>query len=993
MFFALFCGALCRSLLAGTKVPYTVALLVVGLCLGFLHAEEDLGVYARPSIEQWVRIDPHLLLYAFLPPLVFESAFNLEWHMFTKLFSQALLMATVGVVLTVGIVGAFLKWCLPYDWSWEFSFMTASILAATDPVAVVALLNDLGASKTLSMLIEGESMMNDGTAIVMFLLFFDFSKGNDKTTGEIIEFFLQVPLAGPAIGIAFGMATLWWLGMVYNDALVDISLTVVDCYLVYFVSEEVSGSSGVLGVVGLGAYLAAVGKPYFATNKEVEESLHHFWSMMTYGANTLIFILAGVIIAATCVDDQQEQLEWRDLGYAVLLYLFLNAARGFVVMLLFPLLSRIGYGLDWRNAAIVVYGGLRGAVGLALALIVFEEHALDEKNRTRVLFHVGFIVVSTLGINGSTTGMLLHWLGLDTAGVNRDAVVKSLHDAMGERVMKKYLEEFHDDTLGGADFDRVKAYVSSLRMLDEKKSPNIERLQGFKTETEMKAVASEPSFRSHEQAILEDLRKRLLSSVRLSYKELSEEGEGNSNAIFMLMESVDKALDDTSQTLNDWSVLDEQFAQMSGNLGMVSTTLRLVPIPAAMRKMMGPCDRIKEAETKLIAAWSFVRAHEHACKSLHDQVGSIDEEHAKIITTESKVMVEKAKAFIRERRVAFPELVETIKTSEVARELLNVQEHFVKDQEHTGLLDQSELDALHDLVQRDFRKYVAAPPSAIKLTDDEVIRGLPVFNGGQGETLYDTFRADFKPVTSVEIGKPLYTKGETGDKVYFIGRGCVSATTEPLSEAKGAELPKERVYLDRSRMAGWVCGLYEVLAHKDGNPPPTRKFTVVCETVLMAYEVDGAVVRKMAAAYPQVEQALWQAAAGMLCETVLRSDLRLPVGLPLQQSIALGTINELVPEVTESAKELAILMEGTVQAPGGQEVTAPALLSHSKSLAAGTLTGVSGGRLFRATLQNELAPGGMPFLQRMNMLITATKGATRGLADEYGLKPLGALRS
>eukprot|EP00976_Prorocentrum_cordatum_P111351 1195353-Prorocentrum_minimum.AAC.4 len=88
MFFSLFCGALCRSLLMGTKVPYTVALLIVGLALGFLYAEEDLGIYAGPSIRQWVYISPHLLLFSFLPPLVFESAFNLEWHMFTKLFSQ-----------------------------------------------------------------------------------------------------------------------------------------------------------------------------------------------------------------------------------------------------------------------------------------------------------------------------------------------------------------------------------------------------------------------------------------------------------------------------------------------------------------------------------------------------------------------------------------------------------------------------------------------------------------------------------------------------------------------------------------------------------------------------------------------------------------------------------------------------------------------------------------------------------------------------------------
>jgi hypothetical protein len=92
-----------------------------------------------------------------------------------------------------------------------------------------------------------------------------------------------------------------------------------------------------------------------------------------------------------------------------------------------------------------------------------------------VLFHTGFIVVATLVVNGSTTGMILHALGLDKAGINKTAVVESLQTAMGERTMKIYLENFYDETLGGADFDLVKEYVTSLRLMDEKRNQPVRK--------------------------------------------------------------------------------------------------------------------------------------------------------------------------------------------------------------------------------------------------------------------------------------------------------------------------------------------------------------------------------------------------------------------------------------------------------------------------------------------------------------------------------------
>jgi NhaP-type Na+/H+ or K+/H+ antiporter len=125
------------------------------------------------SAQLIAAMDPHLMLYVFLPPLIFESAFSMNFHMFSKTFWKCLILAGPGLIFCVGLLGAGLKLWLYKDETWETCFLLGAILSATDPVAVVALLKDLGASKKLGTLIEGESLLNDGTAMVVFLVLYD----------------------------------------------------------------------------------------------------------------------------------------------------------------------------------------------------------------------------------------------------------------------------------------------------------------------------------------------------------------------------------------------------------------------------------------------------------------------------------------------------------------------------------------------------------------------------------------------------------------------------------------------------------------------------------------------------------------------------------------------------------------------------------------------------------------------------------------------------
>ncbi|KAJ6431618.1 hypothetical protein OIU84_018992 [Salix udensis] len=269
-------GIACRHVLRGTRVPYTVALLVIGIALGSLEygTSHELGRIGD-GIRLWAHIDPDLLLAIFLPALLFESSFSMEIHQIKRCMAQMLLLAVPGVLISTCCLGCALKLIFPYNWSWTTSLLLGGLLSATDPVAVVALLKELGASKKLSTIIEGESLMNDGTAIVVYQLLYRMVLGESFNWGSIVKFLTQVSLGAVGIGIAFGIASVLWLGFIFNDTVIEIALTVAVSYIAYFTAQEGAGVSGVLAVMTLGMFYAAAARTAF--KGDGQQSLHHFW--------------------------------------------------------------------------------------------------------------------------------------------------------------------------------------------------------------------------------------------------------------------------------------------------------------------------------------------------------------------------------------------------------------------------------------------------------------------------------------------------------------------------------------------------------------------------------------------------------------------------------------------------------------------------------------------------------------------------------------------
>ena len=153
-------------------IPYTPLLAIFGVVVGILHANGY--VPYKEALDVWVNIDPHIVLIVFMPALIFESAFNSDWHIFKMQFSGILYAAGPLLIICIVLTALTIRYIFLYDdhlnFTMEAALLFGTIISATDPVAVVALLKELGASKKLSTLIEGESLFNDGTAYVIFLV-------------------------------------------------------------------------------------------------------------------------------------------------------------------------------------------------------------------------------------------------------------------------------------------------------------------------------------------------------------------------------------------------------------------------------------------------------------------------------------------------------------------------------------------------------------------------------------------------------------------------------------------------------------------------------------------------------------------------------------------------------------------------------------------------------------------------------------------------------
>ncbi|AEE29198.1 Cation/H+ exchanger [Arabidopsis thaliana x Arabidopsis arenosa] len=695
-------GTACRYLFNGTRVPYTVVLLVIGIFLGSLEygTKHNLGKLGH-GIRIWNGINPDLLLAVFLPVLLFESSFSMDVHQIKRCMGQMVLLAGPGVLISTFCLGALIKLTFPYNWDWKTSLLLGGLLGATDPVAVVALLKELGASKKMTTLIDGESLMNDGVSVVVFQLFFKMVMGHNSDWGSIIKFLVQNSFGAVGIGLAFGIASVFWLKFIFNDTVAQITVTLSASYFAYYTAQEWAGVSGILTVMILGMFFAAFARTAFKGDSH--QSLHHFWEMAAYIANTLVFMLSGVIIAESVLSGQTISYKGNSWSFLFLLYLYVQLSRCVVVGVLYPLLCRSGYGLDWKESIILTWSGLRGAVSLSLALSVKQSSGnsyLSSDTGTRFLFLTGGIVFLTLVVNGSTTQLLLHLLRMDTLTATKKRILEYTKFEMMKTALKAFENLGDDEELGSADWPTVIRHISSLKDLEGRQ---VNPHDGYE------AGSLDPTN-------IMDIRIRFLNGVQAAYWEMLDDGRITQCTANVLMQSVDEALDLVStSSLSDWRGLEPRVHFPNYYKFLQS---KIIPHKLVTHLI------VERLESACYISSAFLRAHRIARQQLHIFLGNSN--IASTVINESEVEGEEAKQFLEDVRDSFPQVLSVLKTRQVTHYVLNHLNGYIKNLEKVGLLEGKEVSHLHDVVQSDLKKLLRHPPSLKLPNVDDLITSNPL---------------------------------------------------------------------------------------------------------------------------------------------------------------------------------------------------------------------------------------------------------------------------
>jgi monovalent cation:H+ antiporter, CPA1 family len=323
-------------------IPYTVVLVLVGLLLP-----------AQTAFH--MSITPELILTIFIPPLAFEAAFHINFSNLRKDLLYIGLLAVPGVLITMALLGGLLAWLTGMGVALAFLF--GALIAATDPVAVVALFRTLGVPKRLAVMIEGESLLNDGTAIVLFNLVLGIAlAGQADWIGGIVDFF-RISLVGLLIGWVLGWLVSRLIASI-DDYLIETTLTALLAFGSYFLAERLQGS-GVLAVVAAGLVCGNIGPRGMSPTTKVV--LYHFWEYVAFLANSFVFLLIGMSIDIVSIFSN-----WPSIFIAILGMLLARAVIVFGFGWLVGRMKQDPIPIRWQT--ILSWGGLRGAICLALAL-------------------------------------------------------------------------------------------------------------------------------------------------------------------------------------------------------------------------------------------------------------------------------------------------------------------------------------------------------------------------------------------------------------------------------------------------------------------------------------------------------------------------------------------------------------------------------------------------------------------------------------------------
>ncbi len=495
------------------RFPYAIVLVLGGLLLGFIPG--------LPTIE----LNPDLLLLLFLPPLIYSSAWLTSWREF-RASLRPILLLSVGLVLVTTVIVAAVAHAV-VGLSWPVAFVLGAVTSPTDAVAASATAQSIGLPRRIVAVIEGESMVNDATGLVVYRFAVAAVVTGSFSLVQASLQFVFVSLGGLLVGLVVGWPVAW-LHRHLDDAPIEIAITLLTPFAAYLLAEAL-GVSGVLAVMAAGLYLSHQSSRFFSSNTRLQANA--VWTVLVFLLNGFVFLLIGLqlrSILAALTSRAPLSLLW-DALLVCLTVIVVRIAWGAPTAFSSRLLGRYLGGRPappaWRNVLVVAWTGMRGGVSLAAALALPLTVAGGGlfPERDLVLFLTICVILATLVGQGLSLGPLIRLLHLHEDG-SREAEHAQAHLAAARAALSRLDELASEEWV-------PEEYMTRLRSVYE------DKIKDFSRRADGADAADEQD--GHHPAAKRRLRQEVLQAERAAVIRLRDQGRIDDEVLRLVERELD----------------------------------------------------------------------------------------------------------------------------------------------------------------------------------------------------------------------------------------------------------------------------------------------------------------------------------------------------------------------------------------------------------------------------------------------------------------------
>jgi len=763
------------------RLPFTVLLVLAGVGLAQLAAHGP--AFLAPFADY--RISPDVILFVFLPTLIYESAFNMEARQLRRNLGPVLVLAVPGLLFSTTIIGAIVSALTPIPF--PAALVLGAILSATDPVAVISIFRRLGAPKRLTILVEGESLFNDATSIVVAGILLDVAMRG--MTGGValhgVTGFFVVFFGGMAVGVTLAGVCGWLLGRVRRDAFIELTLTTILAYASFLIAEHLLHVSGVMATVMAGLTMGAWGRTKISPAVEVQ--LHQFWTMLAETANVLIFLLVGLSMDLAVFVGSIGMLTC--VAGAMLI------SRAAVIFGLVPLACRLSDPVDRRYQTVMFWGGLRGAIALAIVLQLPD--AFEYKQTFFSL--VAGAVLFTLLVQGLTIETLVRRLGLD-----RPPIADRLARTEGLILAKQNAVARIPGLQAGGHFSPRIAKVLRRRCEDDlnESIAQLETLRSLELDEEQeRRLLYLRCFAVEMTAFFDMFRAAHLSEA--AYRSLAFEHELAVEAMRFHGRLLDRAA-----VGGRWRRRQDRFLFVLERFPVGERIARRLRAGGAARQYECAWGRTQAARRALAHLDTMARAE-------HERTGVVGEVQARYAAWRDE-----AQRHMDAVAEQFPEFVHAVQELLAERLVVHAQRETIEQETRAGMIPDGVGHALLDQLETELEHQKRQVVGELHVDPSELLRSVSF--------LRETPPAEFAQLAeclherTFPSGTIIIRQGERRDSLFLIARGVVRVIRETDGESTdlatlvAGEFFGEMALLNRTPRSATcravtVCALYELL--------------------------------------------------------------------------------------------------------------------------------------------------------------------------------------